>query len=136
MSHDGNDADLKRLFGELKQHDRHRAPAFAAVVAAAEARAARARARRPLRIAAVAATILLLAGGAAAWLRLRHGAGAPEAVAIASWRSPTAWLLAVPGAVALDSVPSVTASVIRPFDSTQTAHPTSRRTGQTKGDTT
>lgn len=108
MTTDSGDADLRRLFAELRERDRRTVPGFEALVARARVRPVRARARAPLLIAAMA--VLVLIAGVAAVLLLRHPA---PSVALASWRSPTAFLLHVPGEDILRTVPSASASIVR-----------------------
>ena len=124
---DDRDEDLRRRFQELKARDRRVTPSFDAVVAAA-----RARRRAPLRpVRWAAAAVLVIAAGLATGTVLHHRARA-EQVAIGSWRSPTEWLLTV-RPTSLDSVPDVTASVIK-LDGTA-VKTTSPRAGHSRGDT-
>lgn len=122
------DDDLKRLFAELRSHDRHRTPSFDAALAA------RPTVRHvPLRLAAAFA--VLVAVGTVTALLVHGRATRFQPVALASWQSPTAFLLTTPGAELLDTVPSVTASVIR-VESAPASTSTSRPKGHAKGDTT
>jgi hypothetical protein len=130
MTDEPGDEDIRRRFQELKVHDRLRAPAFGAVMESARAHLARPRGRAALR--AAAAALLLVAGAAAAVLLFHNRSAKPELVALGNWRSPTGSLLEAPGAAFLNSVPSVTASLIQPGDP---ANLTSRRSGHSKGDT-
>jgi hypothetical protein len=107
MTHDPGDEDLRQLFADLRERDRRMVPGFDRVVARAHARPVR-RTRAPLLVAAAA--VLVLLAGAAGTLLLRHST---PTVALASWRSPTAFLLHGPGEDILRTVPSVSASVVR-----------------------
>lgn len=127
MRSEGDEEDLRRLFGELKARDRRGAPSFDSVMASARARG-RWRIHLPLR---AAAAVLLLVAVAAAALLIRN-ANRAEQVAIGSWRSPTEWLLTM-RSTSLDSVPDVRASVIELNESA--ANTTSPRAGHAKGDT-
>ncbi len=115
MSRKANDSDddvLRRRFAELRERDRAGAPAFDMLLSRARSRAMRARARRPLL--AAAAMAVLLAGVALTVLMLRRGEPRFPVEALAGWRSPTAFLLEMHGVTYLDSVPSVTASLVNP----------------------
>ena len=103
-----DDEGLRRLFEELRAADGRAVPPFEAVLGAARSRAARRRARRPLRAAAALAAL----AAAGALIVLRPWTPRFEPVPIASWRSPTAFLLNTPGDALLRSVPSLTASVV------------------------
>jgi hypothetical protein len=99
------DEDLKHRFAELRAHDRQRTPAFDAMLAA------RPTIRYvPLRLAA--ATLVLALAGAVTAVVVHRYATRFQPVALASWQSPTAFLLQTPGTDLLRTVPSVTASVI------------------------
>lgn len=108
MTHDPDDDDLRRLFAELRERDRRTIPGFEALVARALARHTPRTVRAPLLAAAIA--VLVLGAGFGGVLLLRRRA---PTVALASWQSPTAFLLRVPGDEILRTVPSVTASVVR-----------------------
>ncbi len=99
------DEDLKRLFAELRSHDRHRTPSFDAALAA----------RPTMRLVPfrLAAAIALLVTAGAVTAVLVHGRTTRfQPVALASWESPTAFLLETPGADLLTTVPNVTNSVV------------------------
>ena len=98
------DEDLTRRFAELRARDFSRTPSFDAVLAA---RAPRIR-YSPLRLAAAIA--VLVAAGAVTTVVYRRATFQP--VALASWQSPTASLLAMPGAELISTVPSVTSSIV------------------------
>jgi hypothetical protein len=99
------DEDLKRQFAGLRAHDRQRTPSFDAMLAA------RPTIRHvPLRLAAAIA--LLVAAGTVTAVLVNGRATRFQPVALASWQSPTAFLLQTPGTDLLSTVPSVTASVI------------------------
>jgi hypothetical protein len=126
---DEGDEELRRRFRELKAHDHRGARAFDAVLASARRPVNRPRRFSPVRRAAAA--VLVIAAGAAALTVLRNRPRS-EQVAISSWHSPTEWLLKV-RPTSLDSVPEVTASVIR-LDGTA-VNTTSPHSGHSKGDT-
>ncbi len=106
---DPEDEELKRAFAELQAGDRRHTPPFEAVLAAARARTARPHSRVPL--AAAAAAVLLLAAGAVTLRRL-HSGTSQGALAVSEWQSPTAFLLRMPHADLLASVPRVSTSAI------------------------
>jgi hypothetical protein len=86
-----NDAELGRLFADLRAADAQWVPPFAAVEAALHT----GRRRRP-RVAlwwAAAAAVLLAAAGAAFLARR----SAPPPPSLSQWRSPTEFLLRSPG---------------------------------------
>jgi hypothetical protein len=109
---DPGDEDLRRLFAELKERDRSLAPPFVAPIAERERRTRWPFAWPPMR--AAAAVVVVVAGGllAAGLLRRARPTGQVD---ISGWQSPTAFLVSGPGAAILDSVPSVSASVIDPL---------------------
>ena len=121
------DEDLKRLFAELRAHDRQRTPSFDAVLAARPTIK-----HAPLRLAAAIA--VLVAAGAVTAVVVHRSATRFQPVELASWQSPTAFLLETPGAALLGS-PNVTASIIR-VESAPASTSTSRPKGHAKGDTT
>lgn len=96
------DEDLEKRFADLRAWERPGMPTFAAVVNRHR--------RRPSRVPLLAAAALIVAAGVVLLPRFRGGPG--EAVGIAQWQSPTAWLLAVPGPDLLRHVPSLSESVI------------------------
>jgi hypothetical protein len=105
MTHDSGDEDLQRRFAALREHDARSIPGFDALVRRAAARPL----RRGRRAALVAAGItVLVVAGAVGTLLLRR-----PAFALATWRSPTEFLLHGPGEEILRAVPSVSASVVR-----------------------
>jgi len=108
MMHDSGDEDLRRRFAALRESDLRSAPGFDALLARAASRPVNAPPLAPLAVAAAA--LLLLIAGAAGVVMLRRPA--PK-VALASWRSPTAFLLHGPGDDILRTVPGVSASVVR-----------------------
>ena len=122
------DEDLTRRFAELRAHDRRRTPAFDALLAARPAIR-----YSPLRLAAAIA--VLAAAGTVSVVLLHRNATRFQPVALASWQSPTAFLLTTPGAELISSLPKITESVIR-IESAPGSTSTSRPKGQTKGDTT
>jgi hypothetical protein len=99
---------LREYFGNLRDADQPSAPPFSGTIASAERRkpAAIQIVRNPWAIAAVA---LALCGGTLAILRLRTTPAAPltEPLAIATWSSPTAFLLDTPGRKFLGETPSI-----------------------------
>ena len=112
MANDSDDPVFRRLFAELRQRDRAWTPAFDTLLSSARSRAAKARARRPLL--AAAAVAVLVAGIALTVLVLRRRDPRVPLEALAGWKSPTAFLLEMHGVTYLDSVPSVTASLVNP----------------------
>ncbi len=107
---DGPDDDLRAAFDELRAHDAGRAPSFEAVLAAARAKACERRPRTPLR--AAAAVLVLVASGAALVLLLHRQGTRTAAFSLSEWRSPTAFLLRMPGDAILRRVPAVSESVV------------------------
>ena len=105
MTHDPGDQDLRRWFADLRERDRRAVPAFDALVARALARPV----RRSLRVPRLAAAIAVLALAGAGVLLLRRPA---PTFAIATWQSPTAFLLHGPGEEILRAVPGISASVV------------------------
>jgi len=113
MTRDPGDDQLERLFAELRQADADAAPAFSTVWRAAAERATR-RPRAPAALRIAAAVLLPLAVGVGAAVLLHRAP--PRAVAttaLTTWRSPTAFLLRGPGDGMLQTVPAVSASVVR-----------------------
>ncbi len=103
------DDDLKRVFGELRDADRRamQPPAIGALLARPPRRAGGlVRRRIALGLAASVAVLAAAIGVRGAM----HRAAPVTVVAIASWTSPTASLLAVPGAQVV--LPSLTSSAV------------------------
>jgi hypothetical protein len=99
------DEDLKRRFAELRAHDRQGTPSFDAMLAARPTNR-----YVPLRLAAAIAVLVTV--GAVTAVLVHGRATRFQPVMLASWQSPTAFLLQAPGADLLGTVPRVTASVI------------------------
>ncbi len=112
MANNSDDEVLRRLFAELRERDRGATPAFDTLLSSARSRSAKARAGRPLL--AAAAIAVLIAGVALTVLVLRRREPRVPLEALAGWKSPTAFLLEMHGVTYLDSVPSVTASLVNP----------------------
>lgn len=110
MTRASGDDDLQRLFAELREHDRRAVPPFDALLASAAARTTRRSGQWALRAAAAAG--LLLAAGMAGVLLLGRPAAPAAEIAVASWQSPTAILLRVPGENLLRALPSASSSVV------------------------
>ena len=107
---DDDDRAWRRQVKELLRRDREAAPPFARVLAAA--RAGRPRPTHRWRLVASA----LVALGAVALIvfgRIATRTAPTTAVPIASWRSPTDFLLATPGRDLLRTVPAVGRPVLR-----------------------
>ena len=97
------DEELERRFAELRAGDRRSIPPFDAVVR-------RPRPRRS-RVPLLAAALVVIALGAGIVLPRLRGVRSAD-VGIATWESPTAALLTVPGSDLLRHVPSISESVI------------------------
>ena len=108
-----NDDELKRMFGELREADRRAAgvPPMDAIIARGP-QAVRRRGELTLmgRAVLLVAASAVLFGSVEVTRLLTRRAPASDVMAVASWTSPTASLLAVPG-VQL-SVTSLTGSAI------------------------
>jgi len=92
------EARLKQVFKNLREHDRRTAPDFLNTVSPAGRRAVtaeRSRLRNRLSIAAM----LLLAAGTIVLSRSHHSSKPPGRAqgSLAGWSSPTAFLLETPG---------------------------------------
>lgn len=111
MKRDPDDGELRRLFAELRAADARGTPPFDAVWGTASTRALRRRAPRRLSQLAAAA-VLLVAAGALLFVA-RGRPSSPPPVALSSWRSPTEFLLHVPGDHILRTVPTTAESVLR-----------------------
>lgn len=102
--HEQRDRDLRDLFAALRRDSEAAAPSFQATQEAARAR------RLPHRpgwlIPAVAAAVLLV--GAVVILRPRAPRQPLVSLAVPRWQSPTDFLLQVPGAEYLTTVPKLT----------------------------
>jgi len=102
-----NDSDLRNRLATLRQEDAREAPSLAAVLAAAR-RTGRV-GPRPLRwvpaIAAVAVAVVFVVVSVLAPNGQRQ---ALVSLATARWQSPTDFLLRVPGAEYLETMPSFT----------------------------
>jgi hypothetical protein len=106
-----NDDDLRVCFDALRRIDGSMAPGVDALIG-------RVRARRQSRlvlapVAAAAAALIVVAG-----LRYRAAPApvdltvAPSELTLLSWRSPTASLLQTPGKELLQTVPTLTSSIL------------------------
>lgn len=86
------EARLKRHFEQLRDEDQRSAPSFASMLSARPRVASR-------RIVIAAVLLLMAAIGTVVAIRARvsSGASGPEPVTLASWSSPTAFLLETPG---------------------------------------
>jgi hypothetical protein len=112
---DDADRDLRELFARLKESDRAAAPLFQTVLGDAERRRRSQEQGTVRRIAAIAAAIVLLAGGALAVLydrldpRRPESAGTVVTVDLRStwWQAPTDFLLDTPGDRLLRTVPTL-----------------------------
>ena len=118
MKADANDDQLRRIFAELRQNERGPVPPFGRVWAAAAARTGRRQSRVRWAIAAACAAAAVVV--AVMLLHRQSGSDFEAATQLASWRSPTAALLRVPGDDLLRTVPSVGASLMR-FETLQPA---------------
>ncbi len=110
MKREANDDQMRRIFAELRQREQGPVPPFERVWAAAAVRTG----RRPSRIrwavgSACAAAVVV----AVILLHRQSGSDFAAATQLATWRSPTAGLLRVPGDDILRTVPSVGASLMR-----------------------
>jgi len=103
------DDRLREVFESLRVGDAGAAPPFERVWAAAGARVAHA--PRP-SLGRRLAWGALLAAAAAVALLITRGARRPPALALATWRSPTEFLLQPQADAILGSVPRLSASVI------------------------
>jgi hypothetical protein len=110
---DDRDGEIRELFAEQRSMDRVQLPDYRTM----RARASSSRRRttqlgRPL--VRVAAAAVFLAAGVLAWQRIqRRGTSHPAAVtSIASWKSPTAILLRIPGRELLRGVPDLDSSIL------------------------
>ena len=106
---DAADGDLRDRFAALRREDAAGAPSFAATRAATRAAAARRPARRvrlvPLAGAIAVAVALVVT---LAVLRTRPRREPLVSLATTRWQSPTDFLLRVPGAQYLETVPRLT----------------------------
>ena len=104
------DARLKKDFERVREEDQRTAPSFAEVVAAGGRRAPAIKERAArFRMALAAVPILAVAAGAIVAVRLHPAAETlpPEAIALAGWKSPTAFLLEIPGREFLKETPQL-----------------------------
>ncbi len=108
-----DDRVIRELFTELRATDSAQAPDF---------RTMRQRASTPRSIATpltrslvrAAAAVVFLAAGVVVWQRLHPAAMSRSASVspLASWKSPTAFLLRTPGRELLEQVPDVESSIL------------------------
>ncbi|MGH7615511.1 MAG: hypothetical protein ACREMW_15890 [Gemmatimonadales bacterium] len=109
-----DDAELRRLFAELRQTDgghHPSAPSFAVIWERAALRAGRHRpVSRAWRLATAGALIAAVLVGVIVWRRV--SAPARQAVEISRWQSPTEFLLRGPGGALLSAVPTITTSAV------------------------
>jgi hypothetical protein len=101
----GGDPALRDRFEQLRREDAGAAPGFHATMDAARRRSTRGRARRP-RVWAVAAAVVVLVGIAVALLPAPEPPGPAVDLAAVRWRGPTDFLLTLPGADWLRTVPT------------------------------
>jgi hypothetical protein len=99
------DQDLRDRFAALRQHDAAGAPSFEAVRAAARSGPEVHWSRSPIL---AAAAVVLLAVTAFVVLRPRGPRAPLVSLASTRWQSPTDFLLQVPGAEYLNTVPKLT----------------------------
>ena len=100
-----DDHDLRDWFQRLRREDVAGVTSFHATLAAAAARRAASPRAPALRVAAVAAFIAVLAVAVA--LAIRGRRGIPIDLAAARWEAPSDFLLQVPGAELLRTVPEL-----------------------------
>jgi hypothetical protein len=99
-----DDRDLARLFDELRRSDEASAPSFTHVLGRPGARAPSR--SQPLRFAAVAMVLAVVALGVALLRPHPHGTASTEIpMSLAQWKSPTDWLLETPGKEILGELP-------------------------------
>lgn len=98
------DEDLKRLFADLREGNRRATPAFGSLLDAAADRPRRRHTRGPIAFVMIA--------GAALAVVLYFRIPPTRQIAISAWRSPTEFLLRMPGEEILRTVPSPSASVV------------------------
>jgi hypothetical protein len=111
MTKPPGDDRLERLFAEMRAAERGHASPFDRVWARVEARAAR---RRPRRAAWWGASAALAAAGVALLLLTGRSESEVElAASLMAWRSPTEFLLSLPGEEMIRTVPSVATSFVR-----------------------
>ena len=105
MNHEWEERDIRELFRDLRQEDERLAPSFARHWNPARSKAhASRRPGRPLRAIAAAAAALTALGVSA--IIFRQPAIPPAAdISTSRWRSPTDFLLQLPGESLLKAVP-------------------------------
>ena len=110
---DDRDVEIRELFAAQRKMDRAQLPDYGTMRARATAphRAATPLSRSLVRVAAAA---VFLVAGVLAWQRIqRRGTSHSAAVtSIASWKSPTAILLHIPGRELLRGVPDLDSSIL------------------------
>jgi hypothetical protein len=100
-----NDHDLRDRFAALRREDANHATPFETMLARARARRTGPPRRVVLGLVAIAA--VLAAVGLAILLPRRHRDGAPIDLATVHWQAPTDFLLELPGAELLRTVPEL-----------------------------
>lgn len=106
MTDDPEQRELERAFAALRAEDRRSAPDFERLLARQPAGAGSRRSARRLRLAAAAATVLVLAVGAALWWTRPAGDEMPvDTGPLIAWRAPTDVLLDTPGRSLLADLP-------------------------------
>jgi len=110
---DDRDGEIRKLFAEQRSMDRAQLPDYGTMRArASSSRRTTTQLGRPL--VRVAAAAVFLVAGVLAWQRI-HRAGTSHSAAvtsIASWKSPTAILLHIPGRELLRGVPDLDSSIL------------------------
>jgi len=106
-----SDQDLRDHFAALRRDNEAGAPSFHATQAAARSRRL---SHRPEWLMPAVAAVALLVAAAVAFLRPRAPRHPLVSLAVTRWQSPTDFLLQVPGAEYLTSVPKLTYRIAIP----------------------
>lgn len=123
MHGESEEQKIKQLFSDLKREDERRAPTFASELAAARSRGESA--GPPHLVAMIAATAAIMLLGLSLVVYFQRLPKEPRqsaqlVITITQWKSPTAFLLEVPGNDLLKTVPQLNDAWSESSSSSQT----------------